>query len=40
MGEGVFPEVRLPFSKEKGRGEWREDLHNGVLGGKGADSGM
>lgn len=31
----MFPEVRLPFSKEKGREEWREDLHNRVLRGKG-----
>ena len=30
IGEGGF----FPFSKEKEKVEWREDLHEGVLGGE------
>ena len=33
---GMIPRVGSPFLKEKGREKWRENLHEGILGGEGS----
>jgi hypothetical protein len=29
---GVMPRAGLPLLREEGEGEWRENLHEGILG--------